>query len=49
MIASFKDGATEDIFNGVNSKRARKACPAPYGRWPPGNWISWTQFNQLMT
>ena len=27
MIASFKDGATEDLFNGVNSKRARKACP----------------------
>ena len=27
MIASFKDGATEDLFNGVNSKRARKTCP----------------------
>jgi len=27
MIASFKDGATEDLFNGVNSKRARKFCP----------------------
>ncbi len=27
MIASFKDGATEDLFNGVNSKNARKACP----------------------
>ena len=27
MIASFKDGATEDLFNGVNSKRARNACP----------------------
>jgi proteic killer suppression protein len=27
MVASFKDGATEDLFNGVNSKRARKACP----------------------
>ena len=27
MIASFKDGATEDLFNGVNSKLARKACP----------------------
>ena len=24
---SFRDGATEDLFNGVNSKRARKACP----------------------
>jgi len=27
MILSFKDGATEDLFNGVNSKIARKACP----------------------
>jgi len=27
MIVSFKDGAAEDLFNGVNSKRARKSCP----------------------
>ena len=27
MIRSFKDAATEDIFNGINSKAARKACP----------------------
>ncbi len=27
MITSFKDQATEDIFNGVSSKYARKACP----------------------
>ena len=27
MTASFKEGATEDLFNGVNSKRARKTCP----------------------
>ncbi len=27
MIRSFKDAATEDTFNGVNSKAARKACP----------------------
>jgi proteic killer suppression protein len=27
MIVSFKDQATEDMFNGVNSKAARKACP----------------------
>ena len=27
MIASFKNQATEDIFNGVNSKIARKICP----------------------
>lgn len=27
MIRSFKDKATEDIFNGTNSKVARKSCP----------------------
>lgn len=27
MIVSFKDRASEDIFNGVNSKLARKSCP----------------------
>jgi toxin HigB-1 len=27
MIISFKDQATEDIFNGISSKQARKACP----------------------
>ncbi len=27
MIESFKNKATEDIFNGVNSKIARKTCP----------------------
>ena len=27
MIVSFKDRATEEVFNGVNSKAARKACP----------------------
>jgi len=27
VIVSFKDQATEDIFNGVNSKAARKTCP----------------------
>lgn len=27
MIQSFKNKATEDIFNGVNSKAARKICP----------------------
>jgi len=27
MIESFKDKASEDIFNGINSKVARKACP----------------------
>lgn len=27
MIESFFDRASEDIFNGVNSKAARKCCP----------------------
>lgn len=27
MIVSFKNQATEDIFNGINSKYARRACP----------------------
>lgn len=27
MIHSFFDQGTEDIFNGVNSKNARKTCP----------------------
>ena len=27
MIVSFKDGGTEDIFNGENTKAARQICP----------------------
>lgn len=27
MIQRFKNNATEDIFNGLNSKEARKTCP----------------------
>ena len=27
MIQSFKNRATEDIFNGISSKIARRACP----------------------
>jgi proteic killer suppression protein len=27
MIKSFKNSATEDIFNGKDSKQARKICP----------------------
>jgi len=27
VIESLRDQATEDIFNGVNSKGARKSCP----------------------
>ena len=35
MIESFKDQATEDLFNGVNSKQARKSCPQML--WPIAN------------
>ncbi|NQV41603.1 MAG: type II toxin-antitoxin system RelE/ParE family toxin [Candidatus Marinimicrobia bacterium] len=32
MIRSFADQATEDIFNGVDSKVAHKRCPAKLNR-----------------
>jgi proteic killer suppression protein len=32
VIRSFADGATGDLFNGVDSRRARKACPVVL--WP---------------
>ena len=32
MIVSFKDSATEDVFNGVDSKRARQVCPVQLRR-----------------
>jgi proteic killer suppression protein len=28
MIQSFKDAGTEDVFNGDNTKAARKICPS---------------------
>lgn len=31
MIRSFADGATEDLFNGIDTARARRACPK--GLW----------------
>jgi len=33
MIVSFKDQVTEDIFNGRQSRQARKACPEAIGEW----------------
>lgn len=27
VIRSFADGATEDLFNGLSSRRARRVCP----------------------
>lgn len=32
MIRSFADAATEDIFNGRSTKRARRVCPVTV--WP---------------
>lgn len=32
MIASFRDSGTEDIFEGRDSKSARKSCPADLTR-----------------
>jgi proteic killer suppression protein len=32
VIRSFADAATEEVFNGVDSRRARSACPAEL--WP---------------
>jgi len=32
VIRSFADGATEDLFNGIDSRRARRACPRTL--WP---------------
>lgn len=32
VIRSFADGQTEDVFNGIQSRRAQKACPIEL--WP---------------
>ena len=32
MIRSFADATTEDLFNGLSSRRARQACPTTI--WP---------------
>ncbi len=41
MIVSFRDQASEDIFNGVNSKAALKVCPQTL--W----WITSRKLDQL--
>ena len=41
MIQSFKNKATEDIFNGVNSKPARSLCPQSLWR------VAFRKFDQL--
>lgn len=32
VIRSFANGATEDLFNGISTRRARQACPPAL--WP---------------
>jgi toxin HigB-1 len=32
MIVSFKDAGTEDVYNGVDSKAARRVCPSDLQR-----------------
>ena len=32
MIASFRDSGTEDLFEGCDSKQARKSCPSDLTR-----------------
>ena len=44
MIRSFADGATEDLFNGVDSRRARRACPRAL--WPAAR-RKLTQLNRV--
>ena len=44
MIRSFADRATEDIFNGESTNRARKACPLEL--WPTAR-RKLTQINRV--
>lgn len=46
MIQSFADGATEDIFDGVSSRRARSACPPVL--WPAAR-RKLTQLNRVQS
>ena len=41
VIRSFANAATEDLFNGVDSPGARRACPV--GLWP----VAWRKLTQL--
>jgi proteic killer suppression protein len=41
MIRSFADGATEDLFNGLSTRRTRQACPREL--WP----VVWRKLTQL--
>jgi proteic killer suppression protein len=44
VIASFADDATEDVFHGIDSRRARRACPV--GLWPAAR-RKLTQLNRV--
>ncbi|MHB1345577.1 MAG: type II toxin-antitoxin system RelE/ParE family toxin [Thermoleophilia bacterium] len=46
MIRSFADAAAEDLFNGVDSRRARRACPVAV--WPVVR-RKLTQLNRVQT
>lgn len=46
VIASFADGATEDIFNGKTTPRARHRCPVDL--WPVAR-RKLTQINRVTT
>jgi len=45
VIRSFADGATEDLFDGVDSRRARGACPEAL--WPTAR-RKLTQLNRVL-
>lgn len=46
MIRSFADEATEDVFDGLDSPRARRACPKDL--WPVAR-RKLTQLNRVRT
>jgi len=46
VIRSFADGATEDVFDGIDSRRARRACPKAL--WPVAR-RKLTQLNRVRT
>jgi toxin HigB-1 len=46
VIRSFADAATEDLFNGVDSRRARRACPVSL--WPVARRML-TQLNRVQS
>lgn len=41
MIVSFKDEGTEDVFDGLDTRKARKACPQSLWR------VAWRKLDQI--